>query len=650
MIQFNLKAAIATLIIIVLYWNSKLPQPSDIEKEEMVKRFNFSSSVLPKAPTQTSPKFVRKVNPNIEHIAAWASAVGASVAINDLDRDGLANDICYIDNRTDQVIIAPALSTDKRYEPFSLEPIGIDYKTDTLGPSGCLPGDFNEDGNMDVLVYFWGRSPIIYFHSPNNSDAPYKLSKDQYTCQDLIGEAKDWYTSAAVTTDIDGDGHFDLIIGNYFPDGDELFHTDSKVIPTMQHSMSRAGNGGGARFFLWQKPEGRKNNLVFSEVSNIIEPNLSSTWVLAIGVGDLDNDMRPEIYLANDYGNDTLLHNRSDSNAIKFHCLKGKKTLTTPNSKIVGNDSFKGMGAEFVDLNQDGYFDIFVSNIAGAFTLQESHLAFISTGQPELMKQGIAPYVDQSEPLGISRSGWGWDIRLADFDNDSQFEVVQATGFLKGKINRWPELHELAMGNDQLTQRPQVWTRVKSKEAFQGEDLSGHEHNPFYVMSKKGYFFDLAKEIGIDQPTVTRGIAIADVDGDGLLEFATANQWEDSIFYKNNSPKKGHFLGLNIQIPLENQLEQTTVSHGFSVASKMTPAIGTKVIVYLANGKTLVSQVDGGNGHSGKRSSQVHFGLGDIDSNQIVKVKLLWRNASGVHEHTIESLKVDQWYTVNLGK
>ena len=70
------------------------------------------------------------------------------------------------------------------------------------------------------------------------------------------------------------------------------------------------------------------------------------------------------------------------------------------------------------------------------------------------MARGIAPYVDRSEPLGVSRSGWGWDARLADFDNDGTLEALQAIGFLRGNVNRWPELHEIAMGNDDLLSKP----------------------------------------------------------------------------------------------------------------------------------------------------------------------------------------------------
>ena len=58
----------------------------------------------------------------------------------------------------------------------------------------------------------------------------------------------------------------------------------------------------------------------------------------------------------------------------------------------------------------------------------------------------------------LARSGWGWDCRLADFDNDGLLEAVQAVGFIKGKVNRWPELQALGTSNDRLIHDPPALT------------------------------------------------------------------------------------------------------------------------------------------------------------------------------------------------
>jgi hypothetical protein len=63
-----------------------------------------------------------------------------------------------------------------------------------------------------------------------------------------------------------------------------------------------------------------------------------------------------------------------------------------------------------------------------------------------------------------------------------------------------------------------------------------------------------------------------------------------------------------------------------------------------------VQQVDGGNGHSGKRSPDLQFGLGHLPGNELVTVELRWRDARGVLQQQTIQLSPNGWYTILLGR
>src|SRR5579872_921709 len=85
---------------------------------------------------------IRPVHPSLERIQSWISAVGAGIALNDLDGNGISDDVCYVDTRTDQVIVAPVPGTGARFEAFALPLEAAGYDRSTMAPMGCLPGDF----------------------------------------------------------------------------------------------------------------------------------------------------------------------------------------------------------------------------------------------------------------------------------------------------------------------------------------------------------------------------------------------------------------------------------------------------------------------------------------------------------------------------
>jgi hypothetical protein len=78
-------------------------------------------------------------------------------------------------------------------------------------------------------------------------------------------------------------------------------------------------------------------------------------------------------------------------------------------------------------------------------------------------------------------------------------------------------------------------------------------------------------------------------------------------------------------------------------------AIGAVVKVSLPDGRRLVTQVDGGNGHSGKRSADVHFGLGSVRLDVPLPIEIDWRNGNGEVKQQKIQLKPG-WHTVILGQ
>lgn len=638
LLRRHLAQLVALALIGITYVVARPPVLSNADRARLASHFNFSRQPLPELPPQWpghAPQQIRRVHPSFKHISGWISAVGAAASLGDLDGNGLPDDVCYVDTRTDMVIVAPVPGTSARYEPVALSPGPLPYDAATMAPMGSLLGDINEDGRTDLIVYYWGRTPIAFLNRA-----------DGFVPQEVVTSGERWYTNSATFADLDGDGHLDLVIANYFPDGASILDASTDGVESMHESMSRAFNGGRKHFLLSiASSAGSMPTVRFKESQQVLPDDVNHGWTLAVGAFDLNGDLLPELYLANDFGPDRFLLNRSTPGHLRFDLLTSPRTLTTPRSSALGQDSFKGMGVDFADLNEDGLLDIFVSNITTEYGLLESNFLFMSTGTLDEVGKGRAPYVNRSEQLGLSRTGWGWDSKLADFNNDGIVEAMQAVGFLKGDENRWPELQELASGNDRLLHHPQSWPRF-----LLGDDLSGHQHNPFFVRASDGRYYDLAPELGLDEPQVSRGIALADVDGDGGLDFVLANQWLPSYFYRNESRDRGKFLGLHLLLPLRPDTPAKTWTRpGHPNADSLgRAAVGATVIVHLANGKQLVAQVDGGNGHSGRRSPELHFGLGDVPVDSPLRVEIRWRDPNGRVCSEVLWLPPG-WHTVVLG-
>jgi hypothetical protein len=586
---------------------------------------SFAASYIAPADNGQPMRTIRNVHPELKRIDAWISSVGAGVALSDISGFGRPADICLVDPRNNSVSVLPAPGTGERFAPFAIPIPSEGYDPATLAPMGCLPADVNEDGRMDLVVYYWGRTPVVFLRN----DAP-AISASAFTPVEVVPEREIWNTNAAILADVDGDGHPDLIFGNYFRDGDRVLDAHATTGFAMQHSMSRADNGGRNRLLLWLGSTAA--TVAYRDASDAFTPEMANGWTLALAARDLDDELiqlagerlaqyrhLPEIYVANDFGPDRLLLNRSTPGHPRFELVEGQREFTTPRSKVLGQDSFKGMGVDFGDVTEDGHAAIAVSNISSPYALLESHFLFTYTGDVNAWQRGKAPYRDDSFSRGIWTSGWAWDIKFADLLNSGHPALLQAIGFVRGEHSRWPELQELAMGNDELLLHPASWPRVS-----EGDDISGQDHDRLFLPDENGKFHDVWPRLGFDQGTVSRGIATGDVFGDGRLAVVIARQWGPSLFLRNTSANAGQAIVMDLRLP--------------GAVSGTRAAIGAEArVIVPGHNKPIVvtSTVDGGSGHGGKRASEIHLGVGQTLKNELLNVHVTWRDETGARSAII---------------
>jgi len=484
------------------------------------------------------------------------TAGGAAVAVGDYDNDGF-EDIFVTDSDAGKPNHLFHNNGDMTFTDVAVK-AGVAGGNDPLSVvSDALWFDYDNDGKLDLLIARFG-TPILYHNEGNGKFKDVSATS---------GLNKFGNTIAVIAFDYDNDGYLDLLFGNYFKPVNLQDLKDPHVLP---NDLDNAVNGGGVT--LWRNT-GKGS---FEEVTEKAGLGKVTGWALDVGHGDFNNDGLQDIYIACDYGTDHVFINKGDG------------TFREVTEKATGWDTKKGMNVDVADYDNDGWLDIYVTNITDEY-MKECNMLWHNNGD--------GTFTDVSKETGTCETGWGWAAKFADLDNDGWQDLFVVNGLKSaGPESYVPLLLPV------ITTTGLDITDVNNWPSIGNRTWSGYQKKKLFRNLGNGAFKDVAAEAGTDNDLDGRGIGVIDIDNDGRLDLVETNADQPLLLYHNVTEKPGNWIELKLIGVKSNR-----------------DAIGARVRVE-AGGLTQIREVDGGNGYAGQSTRRVHFGLGKaakIDSLQI---------------------------------
>ena len=543
-------------------------------------------SVLFTAAWQSAPQnlpghfvdITEKSGIRFKHVAFHTSkkylpeTMGSGVALFDYDNDGRL-DIFFVNGAklTDPTPLRsiPQKTSEAEWNRlYHQKPDGtFEDVTEKAGLQGAgygmgvAVGDYDNDGYEDLYVTAYGGNKLYH----NNGNGTFT----DVTAKAGVG-GSGWSTSAA-WVDLDNDGLLDLVVLRYMQwDFDDIWcgpHTEAgrtychpntfkPIAPLVYHND---GNGH------------------FTDVTEKLHLDKPGKG-LGIAIADYDLDGRIDLFVANDSMPEFLYHNKGDGTFEERGLLA--QVAVDEDGK-----TFAGMGADFNDINNDGYPDLIVDDLSN-----EMYAVFQNN------KDGTFNYVTKSSGIGrMTQFYSGWGLKLFDYDNDGWKDLIVAQGH---------DLDNIDSTNPNL-----------------------HYREPMLLARNTGHgFVNVSASSGavFQQPWVARGLAVGDVDNDGRVDAVVSLNDGPAHILRNETETSNHWLTLNLVGHKSNR-------DGIGAVIKVVTKSCTQYTTVSTSGSYLSS--------SDKRA---HFGLGPDSIAD--RVEIHW--PSGINQ-VLKQVKADQILTVN---
>ncbi len=535
---------------------------------------------------------------------------GTGVAIGDINNDSLP-DIFFTSNTGDDKLYLN--KGNFRFEDIS-DKAGI-IKDDKWN-TGVVYADVNGDGWLDIYVCSSGhmgtgsRKNKLYINNHNltftESAAKFGLDISAYTTQVSF-------------FDYDMDDDLDCFMINNSPIPiNQLNYANRRDMPDSLWKIAPFLRGGGDHLY-------RNDNGFFKEVTSQagIHGGLIS-FGLGVSVSDINADGWPDVFVSNDsYERDYLYINQRNG------------TFKDEMEQWFQHTSFSSMGADIADINNDGYLDLFTTDMlpgddyrlktVGSFDnislfneKFKSGFYYQYTKNCLQLNSGNGKFIDIARYSGVVATDWSWGALFFDMDNDGWNDIYVCNGVAKDVTN----LDFMDFFANDVNQKMVMTGKKESVDKILKEIPLTPLPNKVYRNDKNLKFTDIGTEWGMAQPTFSTGAAYGDLDNDGDLDLVVANQNQPALVYRNKSREinKNNFMGFAVSQKGANPF-----------------AIGSKIQLFTG-GQILTQELIPSRGFQSSVDYKLIFGLGQ--QARIDSAIITWpdRSTSKIEKFTINKI------------
>jgi hypothetical protein len=536
---------------------------------------------------------------------------GAGVGIGDINNDGLA-DVFFTANQGPNKLYLN--KGDFKFEDISAKAGFVEKKQ---WSTGVTMVDINHDGWLDIYVCNAGnmmhqelRKNQLFI---NNHDLTFTESAAAY------GLDNDGYTTHASFFDYDMDGDLDCFMVNNSPiPVNTLNYGNARDVRAENSTVADFLKGGGDHLF-------QNNNGKFTEVSAKagIHGSLIS-FGLGVTIGDVNGDGWPDVYVSNDFFERDYLYINQKNGTFKDDL-----------EKYMEHNSIASMGTDMADINNDGYPDIFTTEMlpdndfrlktTTSFDNIDIYRLKVNSGfYHQFMHNSLqlndknGKFKEIAHMAGVEASDWSWGEMMFDADNDGLNDIYVSNGIYRDLTNQ----DFIDFFANTMIQKMVLTGKKDEIGAIIDKMSSQPISNKMYHNKGDLTFKESAKDWGLDFPSFSNGAAYGDLDNDGDLDMIVNNNNMPSFIFKNKSREinKNHFVGIKLKGVKEN-----------------TNAIGAKINLFV-KGQILTKEIIPARGFQSSVDYKQIFGLGK--NTKIDSVKITWPNL------TVTNLKISKLDTV----